>query len=71
MAREIKVVPNKTYATRDNAIKAVEKRYPWDEKNPDQLRYLILTTEDGRYYPVFVGDAAVQAGTHFHFCTVN
>ena len=69
MAKLITLTPNKTYATEANAIKAVEKRFP--ESDSDGLRYIIMLTPDGRFYPVFVGTSAVHAGVHFHFHVVN
>jgi hypothetical protein len=68
MAKLLKLEPNKTYATEANAIKAVEKIFPGDD---NALRYFIMRTEEGRFFPVFVGMGAIQAGTHFHFNTVN
>jgi len=69
MAKLITLTSNKTYATEANAIKAVEKRFP--ESDDDGLRYIIMRTPDGRFYPVFVGTSAVHAGVHFHFHVVN
>ena len=69
MAKLISLNSNKTYATEANAIKAVEKRFP--ESDNDGLRYIIMRTPDGRFYPVFVGTSAVHAGVHFHFHVVN
>lgn len=65
MARYIELEATKTYATKENAIKAVEKKFP--ESNNDGLTYIIMKTEDGRYYPVFLGERALQAGVHLHF----
>lgn len=65
MARFIELTPNKTYATQANAIKAVEKKFP--EANNDGLTYFLQRTEDGRFFPVFVGERAIQRMAHFHF----
>ena len=65
MARLFKLEPNKTYATEANAVKAVEKKFP--EANNDGLRYFLQRTEDGRFFPVFVGERCMQHGVHFHF----
>lgn len=70
MPRCITLTPTKTYATEANAIKAVEKRYPSTLLNAN-LTYIICRTDGGRFYPVFIGERAVQAGAHFHFCVVN
>lgn len=68
MARLIKLELTKTYATEANAVKAVEKKFP-SESN-DGLRYILARTEDGRFYPIFLGMSAMQAGVHFHFHVV-
>lgn len=68
MAKRIELVPNKTYATKANAIKAVEKKFP--SEIYDGLTYLLQRTEDGRFFPVFVGERSVQAMAHFHFNVV-
>lgn len=58
--------PVKTYASKENVIKAVNKRI----QNPN-LRYFIYPTADGRFFPVFIGVEAVQSGIHFHFNVVG
>lgn len=60
----ITLEPTNTYATRENAIKAADKKF-------SHLRYIIVTHTDGRFFPVFLGEKAIQAGAHFHFCVVN
>ena len=59
----------RTYATRENAIKAVERKYgPSTDRVADaDLKYLICVDEHGRFYPVFIGEEAVRRGVHFHF----
>lgn len=68
MAREVTVTPSRTYATRENAIKAVNRVYSPEDR---ELRYIIVANEHGRWYPVFLGTYAVQCGAHFHFCVVS
>lgn len=82
MARLITITPNKTYASEANAIKAVEKKFPlMATAHPAyrDLTYFIHSVrkggmgtdaEDLRYFPVFVGERAVQAQVHFHFNVV-
>ena len=65
MAKHIKLTPNKTYKTVENAIKAVEKKYP--ESDDDGLTYITHQSDDGRFFPVFIGMRAVQAMVHFNF----
>lgn len=68
MARCIELTPNKTYATRENAIKAVEKIIPVG-KMLDQMYFIHMHT-DGRFFPVFVGERAIQNMLHFKFNVV-
>lgn len=69
MAKLITLTPVKTYATAANAVKAVDKEY--SHAVTDHLSYIIQRTEEGRYFPVFIGERAAHAGVHFHFCVVN
>lgn len=72
MAKLIHITPTKTYATIENAIKAVEKLNLPDEYNGEQVRYYIACSgETHRFYPVFLGTVAVQLGVHFHFNVVG
>lgn len=54
-----------TYATEENADRAIAK------KGFDGFRHFMMRTEDGRWFPVFVGQDAMQAGVHFHFHVVG
>lgn len=68
MARLITLECHKSYKTRGNAVKAVDKIIT----NPQlaNLRYFIYTTEEGRFFPVFIGQEALSYGMHFHFNVV-
>lgn len=63
MAKLIEFETTKTYATKANAIKAVEKKYGED----NALRYFIHQSEDGRFYPIFIGQEALSKQVHFNF----
>ena len=63
MATLLALTPDKTYANAANAIKAVN-----DKQFDDKLRYVIATNAEGRFFPIFLGEKAIQAGVHFHFC---
>jgi hypothetical protein len=63
MANFIQIEPTKTYASVENAHKAVEKKYPTENS---VLRYTIMTHTDGRFFPVFIGINALQHGVHFN-----
>ena len=66
MARLITFETTKTYASVENAIKAVEKK-----GFSDDLRYFIHRDEaTGRYFPIFIGEKAIQKMVHFHFHVV-
>lgn len=61
----IKIQPTKTYATAANAVKAVEKALPPDAPANQGLRYFLMQDDDGRFFPVFLGQSAVQRGIQF------
>ena len=71
MALKFDITPVKTYKTEANAVKAVEAQNFPDEVCGKLLRYFIQTHTDGRFYPVFIGEQAVQAGVHFHFNVIG
>lgn len=52
---------SKTYATEERAEAAVKKR------GFDDLRYFLMPTKEGRWFPVFVDREAPHRGTHYHF----
>ena len=66
MAKLVKLEASKTYATEANAIKAAEKLYG-NDKEP---RYFVQRSDDGRFFPVFIGLTAIQRGVHFKFACV-
>lgn len=68
MATLMNLQPSNTYATRENAIKAVEKKFGGAEYS--HLTYFINQHTDGRFFPVFIGERAVRAMVHFHFNVV-
>ena len=58
--------PPKTYKTYANAVKAAEKVIG------DRChRVIIAATEEGRFFPVALGERAAQDGLHFHMCIAN
>ncbi len=65
--KQIKITPIRTYATAENAKKAVEKKF----SDVLDLRWFMMTSDDGRFFPVFIGQSALQAGVHFHFNVVG
>lgn len=65
-AKLIEIEPVKTYATEANAIKAFEKKCG----NRD-VRYFIMPTKDGRFFPVAIGEKAIQEMVHFYFNVVG
>jgi hypothetical protein len=62
---EFKIEASKTYATAERARKAVEKAGFSD------LRHFIMTDDSGRFFAVFVGQQALQAGVCFRFNVVG
>lgn len=67
MAHHVSITPARTYATEANAHKAVNDKY----SDASYLRYMIVWNAEGRCYPVFLGEPAIQAGVHFNFCVVG
>lgn len=65
MTREFQIEAPKTYKTKENARKAVSKL------GAERLRHFIMSNDEGRFFPVFVGQEALQAGIHFHFNVVG
>ena len=65
MAGRFDIVPTKTYGSEDNAIRAVLRA------GLDDLRYFVMKSDDERYFPVFVGAAALERGVHFKFNVVG
>lgn len=65
MNREFTITAPKTYVSRENARKAVAKI------GAERLRHFIMQNDEGRFFPVFVGQEAVQEGIHFHFNVVG
>ena len=62
MSKLVKLEAAKTYATEANAIKAFESKFAGRD-----VRYIIMKTDDGRFFPVGLGEKALQAMVHFHF----
>jgi len=51
----------KTYASKDNVRKAVAKR------GAENIRHIIVATDCGRFYPLFIGKEAIEAALfRFH-----
>jgi hypothetical protein len=67
MAKLLKGEGVKTYATYANAVKAAEKIYGEE----DTLRYMVAATPEGRFFPAFIGQEALQMQTFLHFFTTN
>lgn len=65
MNRKFEITAPRTYATEANADKAMAKH------GFEELRHFIMRTAEGRFFPVFVGQEAVQHGVHFHFNVVG
>ena len=62
---QFNITPVKTYATRANVEKAVAKSIRCAD-----LRYFITCDEAGRFYPVFVGQPAIERQAFSEFCVV-
>ena len=62
---EFTITPNKTYSTAINARRAVAKA------GLTEIQHFIMVDTSGRFFPVFVGQAALQVGAHFNFNVVG
>ena len=67
----VKFEVTKTYKTEANAIKAVEKVYGKVDGLNDGLTFVMMTTDEGRFFPLFIGNKAIEAGVHFNFAVIN
>ncbi len=65
MNREFTITAPKTYATKENAVKAVAKTGDQDHK------HFYMTDENGRWFPVFVGLEAIEKGIHFRWNVIG
>jgi hypothetical protein len=58
---EFNTATKKTYKTYDNAVKAAT-----DIAEMDDVTVIIAATPEGRFFPVAIGEKALQCGLHFH-----
>ena len=77
MIKHLPITPTKTYATEQNAHKAIVKKLPWtmEPTSRVQLRYFIMPYRkegetDYRFFPVFFGQSALDARIFHHFNVV-
>lgn len=55
----------KTYASRENLLKAIEKLNPTTTSDRTQLRYLVVRTPAGKWTAIFYGDCQGLLNTGF------
>jgi hypothetical protein len=65
--RLVTLTPTRTYASAENAVRAVRKVFLADAAHCANLTYFLQRTADDRFFPVFVGERALHAGAHMHF----
>lgn len=70
MSQHIQLSPDRTYATQDNAVKAALKVFPDSIPANAGLRFVVLQNDEGRWFPAFIGQRAIERGVHFHFCVL-
>lgn len=62
----------KGYATRKNAIAAVEKLFAaTPHRTSADVSYIISVNEAGRFYPVFIGEKAIEHSMYHYFPTCS
>lgn len=75
MATFIRIEPFKSYINETNARRAVDTVLHL--ANNKALRYFVMKYEGtdkkhvGRFFPVFVGQNAIDEGVHFHFNVIG
>lgn len=64
--------PVKTYKTVANAIKAVEKVFGANHEHfgSADTRYIVVPHTDGRFFPLFFGQSALEHLAHHEFNVV-
>ena len=62
---------DKTYATRENAVKALAKALAQGGLTLDTAKWMIATNEAGRFAPVLWGREYVDYALQFHFTVVG
>lgn len=62
--REIKLIPSKTYKNRQSMERAIGNLL-------QERRHLVMTNEDGRVYPVFIGAEQNIDLIHSGHCVVS
>ena len=73
MAREINLIPSKTYKTKANmekAIAGIPDLYNEHRADVARVRYLTCQTSEGRFYPVFIGQNIIHLA-HSGFCVAS
>ena len=75
MATYFKIEPSKSYISETNARRAVDSLPVL--ANNKALRYFVMKYEGsdpkhvGRFFPVFVGQSAIDEGIQFHFNVIG
>ena len=69
MARQINLIPSKTYKTLANMERAIA-HVPEVDHNNDLFRYIVCQTDEGRYYPIFIGRNSIDL-SHAGFCVAS
>lgn len=62
---------DRTYATRDNAVKHLAKSLARGGKTLDDVRWMIATNEAGRFAPVLCGQQYIPYALHCHITVVG
>jgi hypothetical protein len=66
---QVSIQPVKTYATKENAVKAVKAKL--HENTLSEVTWFVMRDENNRFFPVFAGERALHFGVHFHFNVVG
>lgn len=68
-AHLMKLEASKDYATRENAIKAVQKVFGANHEHfgSADVRYVVVQGDNGRWFPLFIGESALRFNVHHRF----
>ncbi len=71
MIRKMELRSPITYASPARAEQAVKKKLEGLDTGSLTIDYFIYKTEEGRYFPVFLGERAMQFGIHLNFNVIG
>lgn len=65
MAELVNLQETRTFKSKDDVISEISKY-----NIPDECRYIIIRTDKGQFYPIFIGQNCIGYGIHTIFHVV-